>query len=309
MEELLGTKKDPLTECFFKETLAPYLVKLGEDYKKDRRPFSILFIDLDRFKPFNDKYGHPQGDEMLKYFSSSLRLSLGNLGIVPFRYGGDEFVIVFPGRNSGEAYLSSLRLKRNMKDRPFILNGRIFKLTFSGGIASYPHDGQTIDDLIEHADKAMYASKRHGHHGKIIQYNEIKQGSRLKTIGMGLLLIIFLSAAALFVSAKYFNRGNDIVNRIKTLIIQKTSGLKEKIEEKIGTGLGIKLKPKQRFNLTTGSATVYLKSGKIFQGIIFREDDREIGIELPVEHKQGYLAIYIKKSDIARIERAEKEAR
>lgn len=309
MEELLGTKKDPLTDCFFKESLVPFLVKLAEDYRKEKRPFSILFIDLDHFKPFNDRHGHLQGDEMLKYFATSLRLALGSLGIIPFRYGGDEFIIAFPGKNSGETYLASLRLKNNMKDRPFMLNGRRFNLTFSGGIASYPHDGQTVDDLVEHADKAMYVSKRQGHHGKIIQYSQIKQGG-WKKIVVFIALIIFLSLAAFLANIIYSNKRSGAVEQIKTLLIETASVLNEKIgeiEKKTGTKLGIKLKLKPKFNLPTGSATVYLKSGQIFQGVIFREDDREIGIELPVEHKRGYMAIYIKKPDIARIERVEEK--
>lgn len=123
-----------------------------------------------------------------------------------------------------------------------------------------------------------------------------------------IVLIIFLSVAVLFVSAKYFNKKKGAVNQIKKIVIQKTAILKEEIEQRIERWLGIKLKLKRKPDLMTGFDIVYLKSGQIFQGVIFREDDREIGIELPVEHKQGYLAVHIKKSDIARIERAEKEA-
>lgn len=130
--------------------------------EKKAEPFSVVFMDLDRFKKFNDKCGHTFGDEILKYIGSSLRLTFQDVPCQIFRYGGDEFVIVFPNKTPREAQRMVQLLKHNMAHRPVLFKGKFFRMTASYGISGYPKDGETIEDLVKKADMAQYTSKSQG---------------------------------------------------------------------------------------------------------------------------------------------------
>lgn len=165
MEEIVKLEVDPLTSCFTRASLVAFLEKTKHETDLLNIPFSIMIIDLDYFKNANDKFGHIFGDETLMYFSSSIRLGMEYDYIktmVPkfvFRYGGDEFIMVFPGKNSSEAYVLAERILLNIKRRPFLFRGNRFKMSFSGGISTYPEDSKNIEEIIEMADKAMYRKK------------------------------------------------------------------------------------------------------------------------------------------------------
>ena len=133
MAELINGKRDYLTNCYTKEELKPLLNKILFESGAYKKAFSILVIDVDKFKSFNDKYGHLCGDEVLKYFSSTLRLSLEGVENMPFRFGGDEFVIVFPKATANEAYLHAVKIMKNVRSRHFLLKGHQFLMSFSGG--------------------------------------------------------------------------------------------------------------------------------------------------------------------------------
>jgi len=299
-ENMLSEKKDFLTGCFTKENLAPVFVRLGAEYAQHKIPFSFLLIDLDHFKSLNDKYGHLLGDEVLKYFASSLRLSLGDSGIIPFRYGGDEFVIVFPGKDSRQAYALSLQLSRNIKYRPFLLKGRLFKMSFSGGVATYPKDGSTFEDLIAAADKAMYFCKRH-RHGKVVQYGKIKQ-IKLQYFAFFVILII----AGLFLAFRYYtnkdyfsNFTHSIDTKIKSLYFRK---INTRIQQKIQR----QLKPLSKITANSEKPVlsldkVYLKSGGILEGEIIRQSDDSIEVRLLMQAGEG--SITVKRDEIERIEK------
>ena len=151
----IETGKDFLTNCYAREGLIPYLKKMEEEYLTNKRPFSVLIMDVDHFKSFNDKYGHLYGDEVLKYFSSSMRLDLEDEENAAFRFGGDEFVTVFPNKAPGDAYRLASRLRKNIRTRSCLIKGRQISITFSGGISGYPTDANTIEDILDKADKAL----------------------------------------------------------------------------------------------------------------------------------------------------------
>ncbi len=154
--------KDFLTEVSLRAAFKPYLLDLLQQAARTNRNFSIVFLDLDRFKKFNDKYGHQLGDEILKYIGSSLRLTLHDIPCRIFRYGGDEFVIVFPDKTPREAQRLVQVLKYNMSRRPVLFKGRFFKVTASYGISGYPGDGVGVETLVKKADMAQYTSKSQG---------------------------------------------------------------------------------------------------------------------------------------------------
>uniref|UniRef100_A0A7C6EKK4 Sensor domain-containing diguanylate cyclase n=1 Tax=candidate division WOR-3 bacterium TaxID=2052148 RepID=A0A7C6EKK4_UNCW3 len=128
--------------------------KLNELIEKLHKPIAIAMIDLDRFKEYNDRYGHLAGDQLLKKISQILRDVIKD-GYVT-RYGGDEFIVILPG--SGVRAIKS-RIERAKKVMHNLKDGRL-QIDFSCGFAVYPEDGTDFGTLIDSADKRLYLEKR-----------------------------------------------------------------------------------------------------------------------------------------------------
>ena len=134
-------------------------------------PFSILFIDLDRFKGINDTLGHAVGDSLLIKVAKRIQPLLRR-GDVLGRFGGDEFLLVLPGSDESGA----IKITRRVFDAfsiPFEINGRALRITPSIGIALYPRHGDDIETLLKHADTAMYESKRLGRNAYTIYADQM----------------------------------------------------------------------------------------------------------------------------------------
>ncbi len=121
----------------------------------------VAFIDLDRFKFINDHYGHLIGDQVLTRISNRLRSALRNNDVLG-RYGGDEFIVVL--RGGPEAEISSETLERIMQAvaEPMMIDGHSMRVNCSVGVAVFPQDGDTPQQLLEMADAAMYRVKQSG---------------------------------------------------------------------------------------------------------------------------------------------------
>jgi len=317
MQELINAKRDYLTNCFTKEELRPFLSKVLLESGAYKKAFSILVIDVDKFKSFNDKYGHLCGDEVLKYFSSTLRLSLEGVENMPFRFGGDEFVVVFPGASAADAYLHAVKIIKNVRSRHFLLKGHQFRMSFSGGIASFPADAKTVDALLENADKAMYFSKKHGH-GKTTLYNKIWKKRILEILFiLAVFLAIFGVASALVMQKNFKPKFSFSAKAVK---IDLKSFLNPAFWEKYNPKyLFISKKDKsKRQNVSIKKRTsapqpqisekdldaIYLKSGAVLRGIIIRQDYAEV--ELKVIFDEGEGTIVIKDFEIQKIEKNKK---
>ena len=120
--------------------------------------FSILFMDLDLFKSYNDAFGHIAGDKILKEIAGCIRMSIRSIDI-PCRYGGDEFGVVLTGSSIDDAYDIGERIRKTIESRMDSLGVAI---TSSIGVASWPTSGATKEALILAADSALYWSKRSG---------------------------------------------------------------------------------------------------------------------------------------------------
>ena len=130
------------------------------DAQEQSGGFAVLFLDLDRFKIINDSLGHPFGDRVLQLVAERLQTCLRQTDML-CRLGGDEFVIYLHGGNATVAEGVSRRILDEML-RPFTLDDMGFSIQCSIGIALYPHDGVSLDDLIKQADTAMYRIKDRG---------------------------------------------------------------------------------------------------------------------------------------------------
>lgn len=128
---------------------------------KTNQHFTICFIDLDKFKPVNDNYGHHAGDMLLKHIAKVLSDFVRKDDIVA-RIGGDEFVILFDSlKDSHDIKIMQKRLQELPKKHPLLYSqDDIIEFGFSLGLASYPQDATNAQELLKLADKAMYISKR-----------------------------------------------------------------------------------------------------------------------------------------------------
>ncbi len=122
-----------------------------------RRPFSLVMIDVDHFKLYNDSYGHQEGDAALRDVAGVISSGLRHEDMAA-RYGGEEFAIAFAGIGRDNARQVSERIRRAVAEHPFA-SGR---LTISIGVAEFPADGSSPSEIIEHADRALYHAKSTG---------------------------------------------------------------------------------------------------------------------------------------------------
>ena len=140
-------------------------------------PFSVAFLDLDRFKAINDTAGHTIGDLVLMEMASRLKLATP-AGQRLYRLGGDEFVLLCEGDPSEHAAAAQQLLAASA--RPVKVGSAEFFLGASGGIASHPADGATLDELMRRADMAMYAAKRHSRGGLVLYDASLEAEARRK---------------------------------------------------------------------------------------------------------------------------------
>ena len=122
-------------------------------------PIAQLYLDLDDFKVANDRGGHEAGDRLLREVGQRLLRGLRQGDLVA-RVGGDEFVAILPGCPDPATAAGVAETLRNSLRRPHALAGEEFRLDASVGIACFPADGNTPEELLRHADLAMYAAKR-----------------------------------------------------------------------------------------------------------------------------------------------------
>jgi diguanylate cyclase (GGDEF)-like protein/putative nucleotidyltransferase with HDIG domain len=135
--------------------------RLGEEIDRNSRHggmLSLIFLDLDFFKAYNDKHGHIAGDKVLAQIGQLIEKSIRNIDIA-FRYGGDEFAVLLPQSEADNAFVVAERVRGKIASE---MRKKNLRITISLGLASWPSDGVTSDELINAADRALYYTKQTG---------------------------------------------------------------------------------------------------------------------------------------------------
>jgi diguanylate cyclase (GGDEF)-like protein len=156
---------DALTKLPNRLQLERRLEQAMRDSRRSGQPCAVLFVDLDGFKAVNDAFGHQAGDRLLSLIAQRLRETMRPSDLAA-RMGGDEFVVVAEGVSREDVHALAARLGAVLRQE-FVVDGHRLRISASIGIALYPQDGASAQELISHADAAMYRAKaggRDAHH-------------------------------------------------------------------------------------------------------------------------------------------------
>jgi diguanylate cyclase len=164
-------RTDALTQVANRRALDDELARCVSDFTSRGTPSTIMLLDVDHFKRFNDTHGHQAGDEVLQSVARVVRQTTGEVGLVA-RYGGEEFAVIFAGLDAASAIPYCERARQAIGDATVKVAGRELRVTASAGVADV-RAGESEKELIGRADEALYSSKKagrncgHQHDGRI----------------------------------------------------------------------------------------------------------------------------------------------
>jgi len=153
---------------------------LDKEIARDTRfgtTFALIMVDIDFFKTYNDTYGHLAGDEVLASVARCIQASIRNID-TPFRYGGEEFAVILPETDTEGAFVVAERIREKIQEKGF---KGWSSVTASLGVASWPTDGVTKEQLLESADKALYTAKETGRNRTCATYDAKPQAVAVDT--------------------------------------------------------------------------------------------------------------------------------
>jgi diguanylate cyclase (GGDEF)-like protein len=142
----------------------PFEERLREEVARAesfKSTFSVLMIDIDHFKNFNDTYGHQVGDEVLRTVSHRIKEGLYETDLIA-RFGGEEFVCLLPRSQPAGLKIKAEQIRQRIANNSFVVGLETIQITISIGIAHFPQDGRTPQAIMEAADRALYAAKHAG---------------------------------------------------------------------------------------------------------------------------------------------------
>ncbi len=153
-------RTDALTQLANRRAFDLALADSAKAFQESKSPTALVMVDVDHFKRFNDRYGHPAGDAVLRGVAGVLSEELHKTGVV-CRYGGEEFAVVFPGKTARDVAESVEHCRSVITERTFEFEGTHFRITCSVGLAEF-HQAGTPETLVARADEALYHSKKSG---------------------------------------------------------------------------------------------------------------------------------------------------
>ena len=175
---------DPLTGLANRRRLMAELEREVLRSGRLERPCAVMMLDVDHFKHFNDTYGHPAGDEVLRRLADVLRRTVREVD-TPARYGGEEFMVILPETPHAQAAAIAERIRARVADERFAPagDGEQAGVTISIGLAGFPGDGTSPEALIEAADDALYRAKEGGRNRVVAARKDRASGGASKKPG------------------------------------------------------------------------------------------------------------------------------
>jgi diguanylate cyclase (GGDEF)-like protein len=155
------TITDPLTGRYNRRYIEDYLPRELELSVRTRQPLTVLMVDLDRFKDYNDTYGHIAGDEALKQLADLMVHNVRKTDVVA-RFGGEEWIVCLSHTDREGGARIAEKLREGTEKNIFRLKGENTRITISIGLATAPEDGTTFEEIVDAADAAMYIAKEAG---------------------------------------------------------------------------------------------------------------------------------------------------
>lgn len=152
---------DGLTELYNHRYFQEQMIVNMNNANRYNSKFSIVLMDIDHFKKFNDTYGHQAGDAVLRQVAQILKKAVRSSDIV-CRYGGEEMVIILTNTPKSEAIITAEKICKTIAQKPFKLGDKEVAVTISIGVATYPDNASSVTDMIEYADKCLYKAKEGG---------------------------------------------------------------------------------------------------------------------------------------------------
>jgi diguanylate cyclase (GGDEF)-like protein/PAS domain S-box-containing protein len=171
--------RDPLTNVYNRRFLADAMDRELAQAGRNERPASVVILDIDYFKQFNDTYGHRCGDYVLQYIAKFLGQRIRR-GDVLCRYGGEEFVVFLPNAPLDAAYQRAESWRNELANAFIEYEGLHLKTSFSAGIAGFPLHGTTSDAILTAADKALYQAKNSGRNRAVLYRKELQEEKNRK---------------------------------------------------------------------------------------------------------------------------------
>ncbi len=154
--------RDALTGLYNRRYLEQSLERELRRAVREKASVSLIMVDIDFFKRINDTMGHAAGDDVLRELGRFLESQLRTYDIA-CRFGGEEFTLILPGSSVDNALRQAERIRTGVKEVPFVSEGKpIGPITISLGVATYPADGETAEELLAAADAALYRAKAEG---------------------------------------------------------------------------------------------------------------------------------------------------
>ncbi|MGI8978631.1 MAG: diguanylate cyclase domain-containing protein [Pirellulaceae bacterium] len=155
-----AARTDQLTKITNRRALDEELQKCVMEFQRSAQPFSLMVVDVDHFKKFNDTHGHLAGDEVLKFVAQTMKSQTRESDLVA-RYGGEEFVVVFRGETVAACRERADMLRASINERSILFEGKELRVAASAGVAEIAI-GEDEKGLIRRADEALYVAKKAG---------------------------------------------------------------------------------------------------------------------------------------------------
>ncbi len=152
---------DPLTGLLNRDAIQQNLTELHLQHKASGKPYTVLLLDLDRFKLINDSYGHSAGDLLLQHIANQLKQLLGEREYIG-RWGGEEFLCILPEVDFETGFKIAEQIRKGIANFSLSTGQQEIFTTTSIGVANYPQDGKHVADILRVADAALYEAKRAG---------------------------------------------------------------------------------------------------------------------------------------------------